>query len=318
MDLKERALEAFKEWFSILRVHKANGGPAKGTVSAGLVVLERLKSEYNLNLQAHRAPGGSQIKGAGGQALKKILARFGETRPFTAEGGRTNRGGPGEILAMLQTLESLRLDKLENSARNAILDELQRFLVDRVLDYHSRQRIKLTFDPTKTTWQTIQCLLASARETGKEGPVAQHLVGAKLELRFPELNIGNESYSTADKQLGRPGDFLIGDTAFHITVSPMPQLFDKCVENVKEGYRALLLVPDRVLNGTRQNADLMLPGQIGVESIESFVSTNIEELSLFLKKQVVSGLRGLLEIYNRRVSECELDKSLLIEIPRNV
>jgi hypothetical protein len=187
-----------------------------------------------------------------------------------------------------------------------------------VLDFHSRQRIRLTFDPTKTTWQTIQRLLAAARETGKEGPVAQHLVGAKLELRFPELNIGNESYSTADRQLGRPGDFLIGDTAFHVTVSPMPQLFDKCVENVKEGYRAMLLVPDRTLSGARQNAELMLPGQIGVESFESFVATNIEELSLFVKKKVVHGLRGLLEIYNRRVSECEMDKSLLIEIPRNV
>ncbi len=63
---------------------------------------------------------------------------------------------------------------------------------------------------------------------------------------------------------------------------------------------------------------MMLSGQIGVESIESFVATNIEEISLFLKKKVVHGMRGLLEIYNRRVSECETDKSLLIEIPRNV
>jgi len=81
--------------------------------------------------------------------------------------------------------------------------------------------------------------------------VAQHLVGAKLEFRFPELAIGNESYSTADRQLGRPGDFLIGDVAFHVTVAPMPQLFDKCVVNVKEGYRPLLLVPDRTLSGAR-------------------------------------------------------------------
>ncbi len=161
MDLKEKALEAFKEWFSKLRIHKASGGPAKGTISAGLVVLERLKTDFNLELQAHRAPGGSQIKGAGGQPLKKILARFGETRPFTAEGGRTNRGGPGEISAMLDTLKSLRLDKIDESARNDTLDELQRFLIDRVVDYHSRQRIKFIFDPTKTTWQTIQGLSCS-------------------------------------------------------------------------------------------------------------------------------------------------------------
>jgi hypothetical protein len=318
MDLREKALEEFKGWFSTLRVHKASGGPARGTISAGLVILERLKTEYNLDLQAHRAPGGSQLKGAGGQAEKKILARFGEMRPFTAEGGRTNRGGPGDILSLLETLASLNLDTIEESERNTILNELQRFLVERVIDYHSRQRIKLTFDPTKTTWQTIQSLLTAAHETGKEGPVAQHLVGAKLELRFPDLAIGNESYSTADRQLGRPGDFMIGDTAFHVTVSPMPQLFDKCVENIKEGYRAFLLVPDRTLSGARQNAELMLPGKIVVESIESFVATNIEELSLFSKNKVVRGMRRLLETYNRRVSECEMDKSMLIEIPRNI
>jgi hypothetical protein len=88
MDLKEKALEAFQEWFSKLRVHKASGGPAKGTISAGLVVLERLKTGYNLDLQAHRAPGGSQIKGAGGQALKKISpasVRRGLSRPRAEE-----------------------------------------------------------------------------------------------------------------------------------------------------------------------------------------------------------------------------------------
>ena len=54
------------EWYSRLPVHKASGGPAKGTISAALVVLERLKSNCNLDLESHRAPGGSQIKGASG------------------------------------------------------------------------------------------------------------------------------------------------------------------------------------------------------------------------------------------------------------
>jgi hypothetical protein len=219
---------------------------------------------------------------------------------------------------MLGTLEALQLDHLKVQERNEILHELQGFLVGRVIEFHNRERIKLAFDPAKTTWQTIQSLLLAARETGKEGPVAQHLVGAKLELRFPDLTISNESYSTAARQLGRPGDFWIGDTAFHVTVAPMPQLFDKCVENVKEGYRAFLLVPDRTLSGARQNAELVLPGKIGVESIESFVATNVEELSVFSKKKVVRGIRRLLETYNRRVSECETDKSMLIEIPRNL
>lgn len=57
-------------------------------------------------------------------------------------------------------------------------------------------------------------LLSAARETGKEGSVAKHLIGAKLEFRFPGVTVSNESYSTADDQLGRKGDFCLGDTFF--------------------------------------------------------------------------------------------------------
>lgn len=318
MTFKKNAFKTFIAWYENLPVHKASGGPAKGTIAAALVVLERLKSEFTLDLEAHRAPGGSQIKGASGQAVKKILERFGEKRPFAKEGGRTNRGGPGDIKPMLDALKAAGLDACEAAERNAILDELQQVLVGRVVEFHNRERIKLVYDPAKTTWQAIQQLLAQARETGKEGPLAQYLVGAKLELRFPEIAVGNESYSTADDQLGRPGDFYIGDTAFHVTVAPMPALYEKCQQNLNDGMRVYLLVPDRTLNGARQNADLILPGRIAVESIESFVSQNIEELSDFSKKKLTAGLRGLLETYNKRVEACEIDKSMLIEMPKNI
>ncbi len=178
--------------------------------------------------------------------------------------------------------------------------------------------IQIKFYPERTTWPFIHGLLSAARETGKEGPVAQHLIGAKLELRFPNIVVSNESYSTADDQLGRKGDFSLGDTVFHVTVAPMPALYDKCRSNVNEGYRVYILVPDRCLAATRQNTELTTPGQIAVESIESFVSQNIEELSLFQKDKLITGLCNLLHTYNRRVDASEIDKSLLIEIPQNL
>lgn len=318
MDLKKHTLSIFKNWYDNLPAHKSSGGPAKGTIAAALVVLEHLKTGCNLDLEAHRAPGGSQIKGAGGQAVKRILERFGEKRPFAKEGGRTNRGGPGDIKPLLDALNKSGFDKCAAEERNIVLHEMQQILVGKVIEFHNKERIKLVYEPSKTTWQAVQSLLAQARETGKEGPLAQHLVGAKLELRFPKIEIGNESYSTADDQLGRPGDFCIGDTAFHVTVAPMPALYQKCQKNVDDGFRIYLLVPDRTLNGARQNADLILPGKIAVESIESFVSQNIEELSVFSKQKLATGFRQLIETYNKRVDACEIDKSMLIELPKNL
>jgi hypothetical protein len=174
------------------------------------------------------------------------------------------------------------------------------------------------YEPSYSTWRTIHDLLVVARENGKYGPVAQYLVGAKLQLRFPELAIENESYSTADDQLGRPGDFYIGDTAFHVTVAPMPPVFEKCKRNIESGYRTYLLVPDGMLAGARQNAELAAFDKIAVESIESFVSQNIEEISKFSKPGLLSGLRKLLETYNQRVNTVETDKSMLIEIPKGL
>lgn len=317
-EVEKNALALFQAWFSELPVHKASGGPAKGTISAALVVLERLKSDFALDLEAHRAPGGSQIKGASGLAVKKILERYGETRPFAKEGGRTNRGGPGDVKKMLDTIKKANLGSLPPEKRHEIVDHLQRFLVDKVREFHNRERIKLVFDLSKSTWQMIQGLLTLARETGKEGPVAQHLVGAKLSLRLPDTEVSNESFSTADDQLGRPGDFYINDTAFHVTVAPMVGVYEKCKRNLEDGLRVYLLVPDRLLAAARQNVDLIVPSGVAVESIESFVSQNIEELSYFSKSKLVPGFRRLLDTYNSRVGSAEIDRSLLIEIPKNL
>lgn len=314
----EKTLELFESWYSHLTVYKASGGPAKGTIAAALAVLERLKENYRLEIKAHTAQGGSQISGASGQAVKKILARFGETRPFAKEGGRTNRGGRGDIKKMLETLKKANLEKLAIGRRNETLNELQRFLVGKVVEFHNRQRIKMVYDSSKSTWQNISDLLSAAHETGKEGPVAQHLVGAKLQLRFPEIKVSNESYSTADEQSGRPGDFYIGDTAFHVTVAPMSPVYEKCKDNLENGYRVYLLVPERAVTGARQNAELMVPGRVAIESIESFVGQNIEELSYFKRDKLRNAFRRLLETYNARVDEAETDKSMIVEIPINL
>ena len=79
-----------------------------------------------------------------------------------------------------------------------------------------------------------------------------------------------------------------------------------------------LLVSDRVLAGTRVNASLSALGRIAVESIESFVGQNIDELARFSLQEAAYAVRELLETYNARVSQCELDKSKLIDIPTNL
>jgi hypothetical protein len=315
---KEKAHLAFQEWYGSLRPRYGGKIPAKGTIGGALVVLDRLQENFDLSIDAHTAKGGSQISGAGRAAVNSILERFDETRPFLQEGGRTNRGLRGDIKRLLDAIASASLDSLLKARRNQILSELQRFLVARVREYHDLQRLEIIFDPSKTTWQCISDLLDRARENGKEGPVAQYLVGAKLQLRFPEMEISNESFSTADVQLGRHGDFYVGNTVFHVTVSPMPALYDKCKRNLRDGLKVYLLVRDRDGVGTKQNAENTAAGQIAVESIEAFVSQNLDELAVFSNEGRAEEFKLLLETYNRRVDAIEMNKSLMIEIPPNL
>lgn len=308
----------FIKWYNYLKVVKANNGPANGSIATALVVLNRLQDNYDLEFSSHIADGGMQIKGASGTAVAVILKSFGEERPFAKEGGRTNRGGPLEVKSLLEMLKTLRLEMDSKESRNEELKGMQFFLVERVKDFHNRQKIKMTFNPSLSTWHIVHNLLSEAITEGKAGYIAQHLIGAKLQLRFPNIIVSNESGSTADMQTQRPGDFLINHTAFHVTVAPMPPVFDKCMHNITQGLKPFLLVPDNKLIGTRQIADQVSKQQIAVESIESFVAQNINELSIFNKDNLQISFKELLSIYNKRVDEAETDKSLMIELPRNL
>lgn len=320
MNRSEAALQQMKHWWNSLTPIRGNNGlPAKGTVAGALVVLDKLKLEYNLDLNHYRAKRGqSQIEGVGKARTQRILAQFGETRVFVEEGGRTNRGLAGDIATLLEALKQARLEQLSVEERNKILTQLQGFLAQKVSEYFGRERLKFLYNPSYTIWQNIHELLEIARQNGKEGQVAQYLVGAKLALRFPDLIVRNDSYSTSDAPSGSPGDFLINDTAFHVTVSPNQGHWEKCKRNVNLGYSAYLIVPVRISSGTRQYAENFLPSHITVHSIEAFVSQNLDELSIFSKDKLVSGFYQFLIKYNQRVDQIESDKSLLIEIPRNL
>lgn len=218
MTPRKKALVEFQKWYEALpRPRTTGSAPAKGSIAVGLVLLERLKTAFDLNLDSHLAPGGAQIQGASGASVKGILAAFGETRPFVSEGGRTNRGTPAYAEALLKALKSSGLNTIPETERSDILVELQSVLVEKVRAFHNKERLKPVYDRARSTRQFIADLLALAEETGKRGPVAQYVVGAKLRLRFPNVEVRNESYSAADDPSGQPGDFVVADTTFHFT-----------------------------------------------------------------------------------------------------
>lgn len=318
MSVTAEAIRVIDEWYAGLDVYQ-DRLPAKGTIAAALHVLQRLRTDYTLDISAHVAGGEAQITGLSATAIKKILAAFGETRVLSAVGGRSNRGARGDIGLLLDAMQPLRLERQSAETRDTVLVAMQQHIVtEYVSRFFAAKRVKSTFDPASATEHFIEAILMNARESGKAGPVAEYLVGAKLSLRFPGKEIRNKRFSTSDVQGGFWGDFEIGDTAFHVTVAPMPELYVKLKQNLEQGKRVYLLVPRSQVVGAEQNATAVGERRIAVRAIESFVATNIDELTDFEGGTLKSGFRRFLERYNERVDAVEHDKSMLIEIPANL
>lgn len=285
-----------------------------------MAVAELLRNHFPLTAESIKSDKRSQVKGLSGALAKRVLAKYGETRKFTSEGGRTSRGtleiATSLALALSETLASFSLDK---DARNAVADALQAYFVERVQwDYFNKKRLEVVIDPGKPVSAIIADIFdaARARADRPTGAVAQHLVGAKLELRFPNLDVGRDKANTADLQTDRQGDFQLGNTAFHVTMAPAAKLADRARDNIQQGFRPVMLVPETEVAFTRGLfKSEKLDGRVAVQSIESFVGTNIEEMGSFDAASIRAGVARLIRRYNERIGVCESDQSLRIEEP---
>lgn len=324
-EIADLFLKDIEPWYSSQRTAKGNLNTNVMTV--GMVMIDHMAAAFPLAEAVYVSSQGSQVAELGGSKIREILARYGETRPFTSEGGRTSRGSlplAREFATLLNTnAGASHYQAANDSDQKTIRERIQLWIVTLLQDqYFNRQRIEAELDHRRPVKFAVRLLLAAARERGGNaaGAVAQHLVGAKLSLRFPDQVISNESYTTADQQTERPGDFLVGDTAIHVTMSPGDNLMsNRCKQNLRAGYRPLILVPEDREAAARQLAENAgIDDKVAVNSIEDFVGQNIEEIAGFKDTGIKTGLRKLLERYNERVDIVEPDPSLRIKIPENL
>ena len=302
----------------IERWWRSLGTQTRGHIAGGLVLVENLRDmgdELDFDLDAHKAGRSDQLRNATRAKVQSILARFGEERVLLKEGGRTSRGLVRSLTPFLRDLSGAGLELLTADEREAEFDRMQTILVGKARKVFDGERLSFEFRHRTASREVIRVILDAAHERGKAGDVAEYLVGAKLALRFPEYDIRNSAVSAADDQGANQGDFQVNDCVIHVTVSPNNGHYDKCLRNISDGFRVFLLVRDDMLESTRRIIRQLTDAQASVESIESFVSQNIEELAHFAGMRIPQNLKALIEKYNERVAEVDTDLSLQINIP---
>ena len=233
-----------EQWYES---HRKKGRVNTNVMTAGIAVAELLKRNYPLTTENVSTKNGSQVRGLSGSFVRKVLIDNGENRPFTSEGGRTSRGTLKQAIEHAALINDALGDAGNNpECREAAATSLQRYFVKCIRkDFFDKKCLQVPIDPSKPVSKIVDDIfeVAKSRNDKPTGAVAQHLVGAKLTLRFPDAFVGMDNANAADVQTGRQGDFQLGNTAFHVTVSPSAKLINRVIENDRNGYRSVVLVP---------------------------------------------------------------------------
>lgn len=314
------ALEAF-----ITKAQQEAPRLFRNRLAAMLVLTRKARESYPLGEDDFITRGGGQVKGLSGPAVQKILEEHGIERVLSSEGGRTSRGTVNfarEYAAFLNDLGGGALAQVWGAAKAAALESIEARLVELVKAHFATQKLAVQINPELSPTAMIAAILEAAKERQAEipgstalGAVAQHLVGAKLALRFPAVEIANHPYTAADEQTARAGDFQVGDAVFHVTVAPGEAVVKKCAANMGADLRPVLVVPASKLAMAAGHAEQVgVEGRLDIYDLERFVSANLSEMAGFSFAGVREGFARLIDVYNERLQAVETDHSLMIKL----
>jgi hypothetical protein len=308
--LLEKSHQLLQDWLlSCTRSKRLS----RNTIAVGIVVLHHLKNKSPVNPTEVISPGGEIIDSRG--KLHQILRSYGVTRPEKYLKEVTTRQAHPDGKRLFDAFEyGAVFTGLTEEERQSILVELIEVLIQEIDKWFLRQNLKINFERHHSPSEWVRKILEEAK--GKSGGVVeQHLVGAKLQTRHADIQIANLPGHAADVQTGRPGDFVVGDTVYHVTVAPSPVVVQKCGENISAGLHPILLVPYDLVSKTKSFAEYAgLEKRLTVIAIEDFVALNIIEMANDHKSRFFEVLNRIIDSYNERLQAVETDMSLKIDV----
>ncbi|WP_419840836.1 DUF4928 family protein [Candidatus Poriferisodalis sp.] len=312
---------AIDEWYEAQRTE---AGINRNVMTVCLIMCEHMLDHFPLDEAKWFT--GSQIRLLGGSRVSKILARYGEVRQLASEGGRTSRGSQ-ELARSFQAAINSSVAAQDFAVasmelRREVINNLHAAIVERIqADFFARQRLRIEYRHHEPTGVAIRQLLDVAKFRGGNviGAVAQHVVGAALCLWYPNMEIDNYSFTTADTHTGRAGDFVIYGAALHITTAPSEALMHKCERNLALDLLPVLLTQrNRIAAAEGLAANFNIADLISIKDLTDFAADAVDIPARYDRNPRNERLRLLLEVYNLRVASAEPDPSLQVEIPENL
>jgi hypothetical protein len=301
--------EAVETWLQSCR---RKGKVARNTVAAGIVVLDYLRRRCPATAGEMFSETGGEVRGAR-SGLRTTLERYGIPVKYLKE--VTTRQASHDAERLLECLDYGRaLADLNAAERDRALAEGIATLRARALDWLQRQNLKVSCNRTHSPSAWLRSILQEA-EGKSGGRVEQHLVGAKLQKRHPEVIVPSYPGHAGDAQTGRQADFDIECVSYHVTATPGPDVIRKCKANAASNRHPVLVVPYHKVEKARTIAELEgIENELTILALEDFIAQNVIEISVQRQTDFLTTLSDIIEEYNRRIQEAETDASLKIEL----
>lgn len=293
---------------------------SKGPLCVALVITRyAIEHSLPLNSEVLITEGKGQVLGLGKSKVQSILSEYGIERVLAQEGGRTSRGSISNMQNYVKLLNELFSSGLLTTDA---LRDVEIYWIAQVKQYFSGKPFNINLDASISLKSIIKDLIGQALKRQQDNPylqyvgaMLQHLTGAKLECALPEVKLSHHSFSTSDEQSLRPGDFYINDVAIHVTTSPSEALMHKCLANINQNIKPVIVtltskVP--VAEGLADN--LGFKERLDVFDIEQFLALNIHELGAFSRSGHRQAISDIIERYNAIIDNFETDPSLKIKL----
>jgi hypothetical protein len=305
-----RATALFNNWIqSCIRANKLS----RNTIAVGIVVLDHLINKCPV-LPHEVISSGGEIIGSRSR-LHQVLRHYGIDQPEKYLKEVTTRQAHPDGKRLFDWFEyGAIFSSLSENERRQLLLRFVRLLTVEIDRWFERQNLKISLERVHSPSEWISIIVNEAK--GKSGGVVeQHLVGAKLQARHTGIKVENFPGHAGDVQTGRPGDFQIGRTVYHVTASPTPAVIQKCGENIRADLFPVLLVPGALVTKSKSFAEYAgLEKRLSVIAIEDFIALNIIEMANEAGASFFETLRQIIELYNERVEAVETDMSLRIDL----
>jgi hypothetical protein len=283
-----------------------SGSLVAARLQTALALLERLRELPNLQLAQHLSEAGQSLishETYGDNAHKRL-----SLEKINKNHGRRSSSIRDWGQGLLDLLKEEQFERLNDKRRASLLDCAQERMAE-----HLRGILNLEPLTVRVKGRSAEAViaeaLAQAESKGRMAMVAQYLVGAKLQLRFPSkldlikvlpANKGDRKSRSDEQQ--RRGDFDLGEYVIEVTVAPPDAKHMDQVATILEDADAevwLLVRGDRLQfwKAEIEGAELD-QRRVVVASIELFVGQNVTELGDLSAKGKAEQLDKLFRIYN--------------------